>query len=118
MEIITLLKVSSGENDAYGLQTSHMLDFIETLSKKIPCDFERLDGYLIPAKEEHKTKVIDKELVAAKKAGMDVELINSTDKLPRYPKEYPTPHWLKFRNQGRLGFGSTTYKNGTYETSI
>ncbi|CAF1308490.1 unnamed protein product, partial [Didymodactylos carnosus] len=76
------------------------VDFIENLSKKIPCDFERLDGYLIPGKEEHKTKVIDKELVAAGKAGMDVELIDSKDKLPHYPLVYPTPHWLKFKNQG------------------
>ena len=40
-------------------------------------NFERLPGYLIPAKEKHKKDVIDKEFKASSKAGMDVELLET-----------------------------------------
>jgi hypothetical protein len=45
-------------------QSNHQaVDFIEQVVKKenIDCEFERLPGYLIPAKESHKKDVIDKE---------------------------------------------------------
>jgi glycine/D-amino acid oxidase-like deaminating enzyme len=80
------------------------VDFIENVIKKenIDCEFERLPGYLIPAKENHKTSVIDKEFKAASKAGMTVELLDSESEIPKYPTDYPTPHWLRFANQGQF----------------
>lgn len=86
-------------------QSNHQAaDFIESTAKKqnIECDFERLPGYLIPFKDSDKEKIIDKEFKAASKAGMTVELIDSDSKLPKYPVDYPRPHWLRFPNQGQF----------------
>ena len=33
---------------------------------------------------------------------MAVELLESTGELPRYPTDYPSPHWLRFSNQGQF----------------
>ena len=86
-------------------QSNHQAaDFIEATAKKqnIECDFERLPGYLIPFKDSDKAKIIDKEFKASSKAGMTVELIDSESKLPKYPVDYPRPHWLRFPNQGQF----------------
>ncbi|CAF2885475.1 unnamed protein product [Rotaria sp. Silwood2] len=80
------------------------VNFIENVVKRenIDCEFERLPGYLIPAKESHIKDVIDKEFTASLKAGMDVELLDSESKRPKYPTNYPTSHWLRFTNQGQF----------------
>ena len=80
------------------------VDFMENLIKKekIDCEFERLPGYLIPVKESHIKDVIEKEFKASSKAGMNVELLETDDKLPKYPVDYPRSHWLRFVNQGQF----------------
>ncbi|CAF0975483.1 unnamed protein product [Adineta steineri] len=86
-------------------QSNHQaVDFIENLVKKenIDCEFERLPGYLIPAKDSHIKDVIEKEFKASSKAGMTVELLDSDTKKPKYPVDYPTSHWLRFPNQGQF----------------
>jgi len=93
------------ENARLVCRSNHdAVDFIEKVVKKenIDCEFERLPGYLIPAKESHKKDVIEKEFKASSKAGMDVELLDSESKIPKYPTDYPTPHWLRFPNQGQF----------------
>src|SRR5204862_260380 len=66
------------------------VDFIENLVKKekIDCEFERLTAYLIPAKESHKKGVIDSEFEASTKDGMNVELLDYEEKIPKYPVSY------------------------------
>jgi glycine/D-amino acid oxidase-like deaminating enzyme len=86
-------------------QSNHeAVEFIENVvtKEKIDCEFERLPGYLIPYKESHIADIIDKEFKASSKAGMAVELLDSDDKLPKYPTDYPRAHWLRFRNQGQF----------------
>lgn len=80
------------------------VDFIEKVVKKenIDCEFERLPGYLIPAKESHIKDIIDKEFKASSKAGMTVELLESDSEIPKYPTDYPRSHWLRFPNQGQF----------------
>jgi len=93
------------ENARLVCQSLHQaVDFIEKVAQKenIECEFERLPGYLIPVKEGDKKDVIDKEFKAASKAGMTVELLDSEEKIPKYPTDYPTPHWLRFSNQAQF----------------
>ncbi|CAF1231188.1 unnamed protein product [Rotaria sordida] len=80
------------------------VNFIEQVVKKenIDCEFERLPGYLIPAKESHVKDIIDKEFKASSKAGMTVELLDAESKKPIYPTNYPQSHWLRFPNQGQF----------------
>lgn len=95
-----------GENNARLVcQSNHeAVDFIEKTVRKenIDCEFERLPAYLIPCKDSHIKDLIDKEFKSASKAGMTVELIEDSSKLPKYPIDYPTSHWLRFPNQGQF----------------
>ena len=80
------------------------VDFIESVIKKynIECEFERLPGYLIPAKQSHIKSVIEKEFPASSKAGMTVELLEKDSQLPKYPIDYPRESWLRFPNHAQF----------------
>jgi len=89
-----------GESDLKLIAASHneAIDFIESTVKneKIDCGFRRLDGYLFLHPTDKKQS-LEKEFEAAKKAGLDVELINHV---------YEIPHEkgisLRYRNQAQF----------------
>jgi glycine/D-amino acid oxidase-like deaminating enzyme/nitrite reductase/ring-hydroxylating ferredoxin subunit len=64
-----------GEEGAKLAAESHLaaIDYIEkiVLEEEIDCDFERVDGYLFVPPEDSK-EILDKELSAIKKTGMEV----------------------------------------------
>ena len=61
-----------GEEGARLAAQSHTLaiDAIEEVARDVPCELMRLDGYLFGDED-----VLDKELVACRRAGLDVELV-------------------------------------------
>lgn len=86
-------------------QSNHdAINFIEHVSQRenIECEFERLPGYLIPARNSDIKEIIEKEYKASAQAGMAVELLDADSKKPKYPVNYPPSHWLRFPNQGQF----------------
>ena len=89
-----------GEKGARLAAESHAaaVDAIERIARElgIDCDFERLDGYLFDPPGT-KDSVLDRELDAARRAGLTVE------KVPRAPlRDYDTGPALRFANQGQF----------------
>ena len=65
-------------------------------AESIDCDYARLDGYLFLAESDTETD-LGEELEAARRAGLDVELV------PRAPiTSFDTGRALRFRNQGQF----------------
>ena len=88
-----------GEEKTKLIADSHKaaIDLIEDISKKkrIYCDFERLNGYLfLHPTDEHES--LHKELVAARKAGIEVEELQE---VPGLKEKIPC---LKFGNQAQF----------------
>src|SRR6185503_4796724 len=74
------------------------VDQIEAIvrEERIECDFERLDGFLFLAQGDHHD-ILDRELVAARRAGVTVERLN------RAPIDaYDTGPCLHFPEQGQF----------------
>lgn len=89
-----------GKDGAQLAAQSHSaaIDEIEAIIKAegIECDFTRLDGYLFAAQGES-LEVLDKELAAARRAGLSVEPV---DRAPL--STFDTGRALRFRNQGQF----------------
>jgi glycine/D-amino acid oxidase-like deaminating enzyme/nitrite reductase/ring-hydroxylating ferredoxin subunit len=74
------------------------IDRIEAVARDegISCDFARVDGYLFAPRDEQRD-VLDRELAAARRAGLEVE------PLPRAPwPSYDTGPCLRFSRQGQF----------------
>jgi glycine/D-amino acid oxidase-like deaminating enzyme/nitrite reductase/ring-hydroxylating ferredoxin subunit len=88
-----------GERGAFLAAESHTaaIDRIEANINelKIDCDFARLNGYLFLAAGDEK-EILDRELAAARRAGMPAELV------PRTPLEHVTGPAIRFPNQARF----------------
>ncbi len=88
-----------GERGAFLAAESHAaaIDRIEAISKELhaDCDFARLSGYLFLAPGDKKD-LLDRELAAARRAGLLVEMV------PRTPMTYDTGPAIRFPNQGRV----------------
>ncbi len=89
-----------GEESARVAADSHTkaIDFIESFVRdnKVDCDFTRLDGYLFLAEGDTQA-MLDKELEAARRAGVVVE------KVERAPlASFDTGPCLRFPNQARF----------------
>ena len=97
-----------GERGARIVFESHSaaVDAIERISReeKIDCDFQRLDGYLFDAPDK-KDSFLDKELEAARRAGLTVEKVAQ----PPIPGARTGPA-LRFANQAQ--FHPLTYYSG------
>ena len=89
-----------GEHGARLAADSHgaAIDGIETIIRResIACDFARVDGYLFLS-PEHGEDVLDRELAAARRAGL-----NSVTKISRAPLVFDTGPCLRFPNQGQF----------------
>lgn len=74
------------------------IDRIEAIvtRERIPCDFERVDGYLFAA-PGHDEDYLDRELAAAHRAGL-----YNVAKIGRAPLPWDTGACLRFPNQGQL----------------
>lgn len=89
-----------GEEGAKLVAESHSkaIDFIERVSadEQIDCDFKRVDGYLFldPSDKEESIK---KEYEAAKRVGIDVELLDEAPHLL-----HRQPHCIRFANQAQF----------------
>lgn len=97
-----------GETGARLAAESHAaaVDTIERIAgeEKIECDFLRLDGYLFDPPEEKDSR-LDRELEAARRAGLPVE------RVPRAPiADFDTGPALRFANQAQ--FHPTKYFSG------
>ena len=70
---------------------------IESIAHKegIACSFERVDGYLF-ATEAPQVDLLERELLAARRAGLDVDLVGAA------PLPFSTRAALRFRNQAQL----------------
>lgn len=86
------------------------IDFIEQTSHELhlECDFQRLDGYLIPAGEDEEVD-INEEFEASKRAGVVVETVS---KAPL--AEFDTGRCLRFPQQAR--FHPFKYLEGLVKT--
>jgi glycine/D-amino acid oxidase-like deaminating enzyme/nitrite reductase/ring-hydroxylating ferredoxin subunit len=89
-----------GEDGARLAAQSHSaaIDRIESIiaAEKIPCDFMRLDGYLfVPPGES--TDILDRELDAARRAGLSVELVKRSP-----ARTFDTGIALRFSNQAQF----------------
>jgi glycine/D-amino acid oxidase-like deaminating enzyme/nitrite reductase/ring-hydroxylating ferredoxin subunit len=89
-----------GEHGARLAADSHgaAIDGIETIIRResIACDFARVDGYLFLS-PEHGEDLLDRELAAARRAGL-----NSVTKISRAPLAFDTGPCLRFPNQGQF----------------
>jgi len=97
------LESKFGERGAQLIAESHAaaIDFIEATIQEhgIDCDFRRVDGYLFAAPDdrgEHAQRVLDKELAAARRAGLTVEPID------RPPLPFDPGMALRFANQAEF----------------
>jgi glycine/D-amino acid oxidase-like deaminating enzyme/nitrite reductase/ring-hydroxylating ferredoxin subunit len=94
------LEKTHGEHGAVLAAQCHAaaIDAIESIltTEEIDCDFTRLDGYLFAGMAQS-TRILDRELVAARRAGLSVEM------LPRAPIEkFDTGRALRFGNQAQF----------------
>jgi glycine/D-amino acid oxidase-like deaminating enzyme/nitrite reductase/ring-hydroxylating ferredoxin subunit len=89
-----------GEHGARLAADSHSaaIDRIENIVKHegIACDFARVDGYLFLS-PEHGEDLLDRELAAARRAGLD-----AVTKIGRAPLAFDTGPCLRFPNQGQF----------------
>ncbi len=96
-----------GEEGARLAAESHSaaIDQIESIvsAERIECDFERLDGYLFVPPEEA-TEVLERELAAARRAGLQIELVRQAP-----VTSFDTGPCLQFARQGQ--FHPTKYLN-------
>jgi glycine/D-amino acid oxidase-like deaminating enzyme/nitrite reductase/ring-hydroxylating ferredoxin subunit len=88
-----------GEKNAKLAAASHIyaIDAIERTvrEEEIDCAFERVDGYLFVPRGES-TDVLDRELEAARRAGLEVETVS------RAPIAFDTGPCLRFTRQGQI----------------
>lgn len=107
-----------GADAARILAESHgaAIDRIEQIARAegIACDFMRLDGYLFSGGGKES---LEKELDAARRAGMEVEMVD------RAPLEFDTGKALRFPGQGRFhpvkylaGIARVVGRKGTVHT--
>ena len=77
---------------------SAAIDRIENICTReaIACDFARVDGYLFLS-PEHGEDMLDRELAAARRAGL-----NTVTKMSRAPLTFDTGPCLQFPNQGQF----------------
>lgn len=95
----SVLERMHGEHGARLAAESHTaaIASIESIAarEKIDCAFQRVDGYLFAAHtREH--DLLERELAAAKRAGLEVELMNSA------PLPFATGVALRFANQAQF----------------
>lgn len=88
-----------GERGAFLAAESHSaaINRIEAIAEELraDCDFARLDGYLFLAPGDKKD-LLDRELAAARRAGVLAEMI------PQTPMTYDTGPAIRFPNQARF----------------
>lgn len=103
-----------GEAGARFVAESHAaaIDYIEATSKEldIDCELRRVDGYLFSPPGEAYDKQLDKELAAAKRAGLAV------DKIAQAPLPFDTGPALRFSRQAE--FHPVRYVRGLAEAVI
>jgi glycine/D-amino acid oxidase-like deaminating enzyme/nitrite reductase/ring-hydroxylating ferredoxin subunit len=108
------LETRFGERGAQLIAESHAaaIDWIEATVREhaIDCDFRRIDGYLIAAPGERRGKELDKELVAAQRAGLEVARID------RAPLPFDTGPALRFARQAE--FHPLRYLRGLAEAAV
>lgn len=97
------LESKFGERGAQLIAESHAtaIDWIEATIQElgIDCDFRRVDGYLFAPADQHgerDLRELDKELVAARRAGLEVERVE------RAPLPFDTGPALRFANQAEF----------------
>lgn len=95
------LEARFGDEGARAVAESHSaaIDFIEDLARRhgIDCDFRRVDGYLFaPPGERHNGRELDRELVAAQRAGLVV------DRVSHAPLPFDTGPALRFARQAQF----------------
>jgi glycine/D-amino acid oxidase-like deaminating enzyme/nitrite reductase/ring-hydroxylating ferredoxin subunit len=95
----SVLERMHGEAGARLAAASHAaaIASIESIAARenIACEFERVDGYLFAAHaREH--SLLEREFAAARRAGLDVDLLNSA------PLPFATGAALRFRNQAQF----------------
>ncbi|MBA3454624.1 MAG: FAD-dependent oxidoreductase [Deltaproteobacteria bacterium] len=96
------LEQKFGEGGAKIVAESHSvaIDYIEAMVRElsIECEFERVDGYLIepPGHHPDQRRVLDRELVAAQRAGLECEMVSSG------PLPFDTGPALRFANQAQF----------------
>jgi glycine/D-amino acid oxidase-like deaminating enzyme/nitrite reductase/ring-hydroxylating ferredoxin subunit len=74
-------------------------DLVETIvgKERIDCEFERLDGYLFALPDSNGFKDLGKEYEAARRCGVDVELLERVPKL-----SFDTGPCVRYRNQAQF----------------
>ncbi|MBA3395281.1 MAG: FAD-dependent oxidoreductase [Deltaproteobacteria bacterium] len=109
-----VLEDKFGEGGAQLIAESHgaAIDFIEQTAREldIDCDFQRVDGYLYAPPGETDDRILDKELAAAKRAGLSV------DKVAIAPLPFDTGPALRFGRQAE--FHPLKYLRGLAEAIV
>jgi glycine/D-amino acid oxidase-like deaminating enzyme/nitrite reductase/ring-hydroxylating ferredoxin subunit len=78
---------------SHGASIQQIESIVEEL--QIDCDFARVGGYLFLA-PEHELEMLERELAASLRAGMDAEMV------PRAPLDYDTGPAIRYPNQARF----------------
>jgi glycine/D-amino acid oxidase-like deaminating enzyme/nitrite reductase/ring-hydroxylating ferredoxin subunit len=108
-----ILESKFGEHGAHAVADSHAaaIDYIEDTASElgIDCDFKRVDGYLF-ANPDDSGRELDKELAAAKRAGLDVERVAAP------PLPFDTGPALRFARQAQ--FHPLRYLRGLAEAIV
>lgn len=95
-----VLESKFGETGAQLVAESHAdaIDYVETTARElaIDCDFRRVDGYLFSPPGTSPGRALDKELAAARRAGLAV------DKVAQAPLPFDTGPALRFARQAEL----------------
>lgn len=108
-----LIERLHGQEGARLTAESHSaaIEWIEQLvqQESIDCDFMRLDGYLF-LPEGERPEILDRELLAAQRAGLPVELVE------RAPAPFNTGRALRFPRQAQ--FHATRYLAGLAEAVV
>lgn len=95
-----VLERKFGERGARLVAESHgaAIDYIEAVVRElaIDCDFQRVDGYLFGPPGEDRIRELDKELAAARRAGLLV------DRVDRAPLPFDTGPALRFGGQAEF----------------
>jgi len=109
-----VLENKFGEDGARIVHESHAaaIDFIETTVRElsINCDFRRVDGYLFAPPGESDDRTLDKELAAARRAGLVV------DKVSQAPLPFDAGPALRFARQAE--FHPLAYLRGLAEAIV
>jgi glycine/D-amino acid oxidase-like deaminating enzyme/nitrite reductase/ring-hydroxylating ferredoxin subunit len=98
----SVLEQRFGAGGAQIVAESHKtaIDYIEAMVRErgIDCEFQRVDGFLIqpPGHQLDKHRILDRELAAAQRAGLDCTMVDSA------PLPFDTGPAIRFANQAEF----------------